>query len=162
MLPEKKENQLFSRPFLIGSVIVFIFLSLVAYLFIVFVSSFYAPSSSQKAQVTIIAFNTQIPTKVEPNSPTPGASTQLPPNQKYSKGLRVKVYGTGGEGLRIHQAAGQDSPTIYLANDGDLFVITAGPVVTGGFIWWEIQSNSSNSVKGWVAEDYIQIELSSS
>lgn len=70
------------------------------------------------------------------------------------------VKGTGGDGLRIHQDAGQNSPTIYLAIDGDLFTIADGPIVTGGYVWWKIESTSAEKISGWAAEDFLQIQIS--
>jgi hypothetical protein len=160
-MPDEKEKiQLFTKATLISSIVVFSFLLILTFILIITFTSLYAPTSNRNSQVTIIAYNTQTPTPLTYGSQyVPTATPNLLVN-KFSKGLKVKVQGTGGEGLRIHQAAGQDSPTIYLANDGDLFSIADGPVISGGLVWWKIKSLSPGEVTGWAAEDFLQIEIS--
>jgi hypothetical protein len=160
-MPDEREKiPLFTKATLISSIVVFSFLVVATYILIISFSSLYAPTSNRNIQVTIIAYNTQTPTPPTNGNQFVPTATQNLVGQKYSIGLRVKVQGTGGEGLRIHQAVGQESPTIYLANDGDLFSIADGPVMTGGYVWWKIRSLSPGEVIGWAAEDFLQIEIS--
>lgn len=113
-------------------------------------------------QFTIIPYRTSTAIlSLEKTNDSRSASTPNGSDQRFSSGLKVKVYGTGSDGLRIHQAAGQSSPTIYLAPEGSVFIVIDGPIVTGGFAWWKIEDKENGNIKGWVVEDYLQIVLNS-
>ena len=72
---------------------------------------------------------------------------------------KVKAANTMGAGLRIHK----DSPvgeTVKVVPDGWGFGIVGGPQNdVNDHNWWEIQEEAYefNPVRGWVAEDYLQI-----
>jgi len=114
-----------------------------------------------ESEMTIITYSTYTPV-ANPlinkaiSLPTPDANNII-----FNKGLSIVIHGTGEEGLRIHQMAGQDSPTIYLANEGDLFIIADGPIITGGYVWWQIKSLSAEEILGWAAQDFLQVKINS-
>jgi hypothetical protein len=161
MATEKNPKKEIIPNVLIGSLVVFIFLSISAIVFFLSISSLYPPITNYPPQITIITYNTPTTTsfinKVDNSIATP---TPKIDNQRFSKGLRVKVHGTGGDGLRVHQEAGQSSPTIYLAQENEILTINDGPVITGGFEWWKIESTSAEYFSGWVVEDFLQIMVS--
>lgn len=148
---------------LIGSLIVFVFLSISSIVFFFFFSSMYSTETNFSPQITIIPFFTPTSTAMvsETNNAEIIATPSITKNdQGFSIGLKVKVHGTGGDGLRVHQDVGQSSATIYLAQEDEIFTISDGPVINGGYEWWKIESTTSPNLSGWVVEDFIQIIVS--
>jgi hypothetical protein len=112
-----------------------------------------------ESKITIIAYSTQTP-EITTNNPIIEFTPSPDPNNTiFSKGFKVIVKGTEGEGLRLHQSAGQESPTLYLANEGDLYIITDGPIITGGYVWWQIRSLSIETIIGWAVQDFLQVNI---
>jgi hypothetical protein len=162
MFENKKQNSLNLRTIIISSLVVFIFLTAVFTVFIFFLAIYYPQEQNILLQITIIAYDT--PTILaEDNdiflSATATANVVL---HKFSNSLKVKIHGTGGDGLRIHQEPGENSPTIYLAAEGDFFTIEEGPTLLGGYVWWKIKSLLDEKTSGWAAEDFLQIAISTS
>jgi len=160
-MPEKRnKNRIDKKILLTNSLIVFLFLVVISIVFVFFLRYLYPPSVNQPPQVTVIGYKTPTIESQEKNGLIITVTQNIPP-QKYSKGLKVKIQGTGGEGLRIHQDAGQGSPTIYLAQDGEIFIVNEGPVVSGGYVWWKIESTTPEKIIGWAVEDYFAIVINS-
>ena len=149
----------FTKTVFISGCIVFIFL-LIGFIFLA--SFFIFPSENNsriESKITIITYNspTSEISTLKPINPI--TSSPDPNNIVFAKGFKVNIIGTEGEGLRLHQAAGQESPTIYLANEGDLYIIIDGPVITGGYVWWQIRSLSTETNTGWAVQDFLQVNI---
>jgi hypothetical protein len=149
----------FSKTVVISGIIVFGFLLIG---FVSLASLFFPPSEiipNVESKVTIIAYSTLTPEistndQISPITPSPD-----PNNIIFAKGFKVNIYGTEGEGLRLHQSAGQESPTVYLANEGGLYIITEGPIITGGYVWWQIRSLTNETNFGWAVQDFLQVNI---
>jgi hypothetical protein len=155
-----KKKPFISRTVVISGLLIFIIL----FIGIVFTATLFTlpqnVSMVFESDVTIIAYSTFTPA-IDPQIDNSLSTPTLDPKYIiFARGLKVIVQGTGGEGLRIHQTAGQDSPTIYLANESDLFVIIDGPVITGGYVWWRIKSSRAENILGWVVQDFLQLDIS--
>jgi hypothetical protein len=149
----------FSKTVVISGSIVFIFLltglGLLASLFI----SPQETISRIESKITIIVYSTQTP-EISVIKPIISVTSNPESNNViFAKGFKVIVKGTEGEGLRLHQAAGQDSPTVFLANESDLYVIIDGPIITGGYIWWQIRSLSIETNIGWAVQDFLKVNI---
>ncbi len=154
-----KRPMLFSKTIFISGVFIFItLLIIITFLLSLFPFSF-KNGQNVESEITIIAYSTLTPflqTSINPVIPTPTIDAK---DIIFTKGLKVVIQGTGGEGLRIHQLAGQNSPTIFLANEGDLFMISDGPIITGGYVWWQIKSLMTEEIIGWAAQDFLQVKI---
>lgn len=144
---------------IISSFTVFIFLLAVFAAFVVLVGKYYPTEQNFVPQITIITYDTPTISLEKDRAYLSATATTDVILQKFSKGLKVKIHGTGDDGLRIHQDPGEKSPTIFLAAEGDLFSIEEGPMFIGGYIWWRIKSNLDEKINGWAAEDFLQIAI---
>lgn len=154
-------KSMFSKTVIISGTIIFILLFVGM---VILASLFSFPinnSENIESAITIIAYHTSSPAANSQVAKAISTPTVDSKNFLFYKGLRVVVYGTGGEGLRIHQLPGQNSPTIFLANDGDLYIISDGPIITGGYVWWQIRSLNADEIIGWAAQDYLQAKINS-
>ncbi len=70
-------------------------------------------------------------------------------------GMNVKVADTGNEGLRMRSGAGIDQPTIFLAQEEELFRIIDGPKILDSLIWWKIEALNDPNKVGWSVQDYL-------
>ena len=150
-----------TKTVLISGTIIFIIL----FIGIVIMASLFSfpinDSQIIESEITIIAYSTRTPVTNPLISTAISTSTLDSSNFLFYKGARVIVYGTGGEGLRIHQQAGQNSPTIFYANDGDLYIISDGPIIASGIVWWQIKSLMGDEIIGWAAQDYLEVKINS-
>lgn len=159
MAEKQKHNSPSLRTILISSLIVFLFLAIVTTGLILFLTSYYPAEQIVLPQITIIGYDTPTTATKDDETFLSATATTDVRLQNYSKGLKVKIHGTGGDGLRIHQDPGENSPTIYLAAEDDLFSIEDGPILTGGYIWWKIKSLFNEKINGWAAEDFLRIAI---
>jgi hypothetical protein len=158
---KSKKPSIISKTVFISGIIVFIILLIGI---VILASLFSFPLNNSQiieSEITIIAYSTSIPVVNPQIDKAISIPTLDSKNIIYTKGLRVFIHGTDGEGLRIHQLAGQDSPTIYLANEDDLYIISDGPIITGGYVWWQIKSLSAEEIVGWAAQDFLQVKINS-
>lgn len=159
MAENQKQKSHNLRTIFISSLVVFLFLAIVTSGLILMMTSYYPPEQDILPQITVIAYDTPItPPKDGANILSTTSTTDVT-LQKFSRGFKVKIRGTGGDGLRIHQGPGETSPTIKLAAEGDLFSIEEGPTLAGGYVWWKIKSLMNEKISGWAAEDYLQIVI---
>lgn len=71
-------------------------------------------------------------------------------------GDSVQIYGTQGDGLRLRAAPGLDSEILFLAFEGEIFVVEDGPREASGYIWWYLVAPYDQNVKGWAVENYLK------
>lgn len=93
-----------------------------------------------------LAGPTLVPVEI---SPTP---------QPLGIGANVVVIGVGETQLNVRDKAGVIGTTIlFRADEGDLFVIVAGPELVDNLTWWRIQNPSDATQSGWAAGQYLQV-----
>ncbi len=149
----------FSKTIVISGFIVFVFLLIG---FVSLASLFIPPSEiipNVESKITIIAYSTITPETSTKDQVSPITPSPDPNNIIFAKGFKVNIHGTEGEGLRLHQSAGQESPTVYLANEGDMYLITEGPIITGGYVWWQIRSLTIETNFGWAVQDFLKVNI---
>lgn len=83
-------------------------------------------------------------------TPAPGAGT----GGIYT-GAVVKINGTGGDGLRLRSNPGLSGQILFIASEGDLFLVTDGPVEGDGYTWWRLVNQDDTSVEGWGVMDFL-------
>jgi hypothetical protein len=161
MANQKEHNSKILWTILISSLIVFLFLVILAAGLFFYLTNNYPAEQNIMPQITVVAYDT--PTSMSAWNETPQSATPTSNalKQTFSKGLKVKIHGTGGDGLRIHQEPGENSPTIYLASEGEIFIVEDGPILKGGYIWWKIVSFQYEKTNGWAAEDFLQLVINS-
>jgi hypothetical protein len=71
-------------------------------------------------------------------------------------GMKLVVFGTGNEGLRMHSDPGLNQPTLSLAKEGEDIIIVDGPIIKDGLIWWKINVVNDSSRIGWSVQDYLR------
>ncbi len=81
--------------------------------------------------------------------PLPGVEVKI--------GEYVQVFGTGGEGLRLHASPGVTSQVQYVAIDSEVFVVKDGPKNADGYVWWYLQDPYSTQASGWGAANYLAV-----
>lgn len=113
------------------------------------------------AIVKVIEAPTQTPLVNNPtptSSPTSPASQQTPlPSVDIAIGSYVQVSGTGGDGLRLHDAAGVSTKVNYIAIESEVFIVKDGPIETDGYIWWQLQDPYTDRATGWGVANYLVV-----
>lgn len=143
---------------ILGSLITAGILALIVFL-VIFLSR---PASSPSTQGTVLinvirnpsATSTVAPTgtpSIFTATPAPGAGT----GGIYT-GAVVKITGTGGDGLRLRSNPGLSGQILFIASEGDLYLITDGPVEGDGYSWWRMVSQSNSSIEGWGVMDFLE------
>lgn len=96
---------------------------------------------------------TSTPTTQEPPTPTPTNKPTMP----VSVGSRVTIVGTEGLGLNVRQGPGLGFDLIFVARDGEEFIVKDGPREVDGFIWWYITDPNDVNRFGWAVEEFMQV-----
>lgn len=118
-----------------------------------------------QAPATAILNIIEAPTETPPlpmatatSTPEPTSSQQLPtPGGEIRLGDYVQVSGTGGDGLRLHAAAGVTSEVRYLAIDSEVFVVKEGPIDADGYVWWLLEDPYTEGSVGWGVANYLAV-----
>jgi len=76
------------------------------------------------------------------------------------KGVRVKVTGTAGNGLRLRDQPSLNGKVLLLGNEAEVFQVQDGPSVMDGYTWWYLVSPFDPERQGWGVADYLVIESS--
>jgi len=110
-----------------------------------------------KAVVTVIVGPTMTP--IVTPSPTGENAGQGTDNLQsgLSVGTYVQISGTESAGLRLRIAAGIGSKTQFVALEGEVFEITAGPQEQDGYTWWYLVSPYDSSRSGWGASSFMAV-----
>ena len=151
-------NSLITRPVLIIALAIGIFLCLLALFFQFFIFPNIIIKDSESIIVNITPFSDS--SSMQTLDSRSGNHTNLTEMTSIpgviALGMEIEVIGTGNEGLRIHQKAGIDQPTLSLAQEGEKFKIIDGPVVLDSLIWWKIESTNNPAITGWSVQDYMK------
>lgn len=138
---------------LIGGLVIF-FLFLFGFIFIL--SSITINQAYPSAIITIIPYYED--STISLPSKTPDLITlteQTNQSVVFTTGLTIYIKGTGGDGLRLHDVAGQNSSTLYIAAEGEDYTIIDGPDLKDGFVWWRIRNNENGEIIGWAVQDFM-------
>lgn len=122
----------------------------------VFIFPYFTLENDTKFRVAITPLPVDFATRTE-NVGANGAEshTQTPAIPGvFAPGMRVVISGTGNEGLNIRQEPGTENPVLYLAQEGETYVILEGPVIEDGLIWWTIKQDPEGRKTGWAVQDY--------
>ena len=87
-----------------------------------------------------------------PSLPIP---TRLTLSNEIGIGVRVQISGTGNVGLSIRADASTEAERRAVAQEGDIFLITDGPIEADGLLWWYIKDEVDSTLVGWAAADYL-------
>ena len=117
------------------------------------------PPGASTAVLNIIRVPTFTPTlkiitPIVSESATPDLLTAIP--VKIELGASVEVVGTGGAGLRIRQSPGLSQRVLFLANEGEVFVIQDGPRELDGYTWWLLANPEDAARSGWAVADFLR------
>ncbi|NPV86010.1 MAG: hypothetical protein HPY45_08390 [Anaerolineae bacterium] len=135
-------------------------IAVVLCLFLVFVAWLSAPYQDGRATfptavITLVFMPTDAPTPVPVVSATAPLPTSTP--SSIAKGVFVKVYGTGGEGLRLRSAPGVGNRPKFLGSEGEVFQVMDGAALADGYTWWYLVSPNDAGRSGWAVEDFLVI-----
>ncbi|HDD55207.1 MAG TPA: SH3 domain-containing protein [Chloroflexi bacterium] len=108
------------------------------------------------AEIMVIPVPTATQTPQPSITPVILASPTPPMEDGYLQGAYVQVSGTEGEGLRLRIEPSLNGRIAYLGLEGEIFLITGGPVERDGYLWWQIEAPLNTSRKGWVVSNYLQ------
>lgn len=75
-------------------------------------------------------------------------------------GSQVVVEGTDGAGLAVRQGPGVSFTFFFIADDGDEFIVEAGPREADGYTWWYLSDPADANRAGWAVADYLQVQTS--
>jgi hypothetical protein len=97
-----------------------------------------------------------------PITPTVGgqAPTDSPtigPSIPIVLGSTIMISGTGGDGLSVRQGPGVDYAYLFVAKDGDQFLVQDGPREANGYTWWYIVDPKDPNRFGWAVETFMRV-----
>lgn len=113
------------------------------------------------AIVEVIPAPTLTPSLQPTSSPAPADGMTQSPNGDLSAGLirpgdSVQIYGTQGDGLRLRAEPGLEGEILFLAYEGEIFLVKDGPEEASGYIWWYLVAPYDENVRGWAVENFLK------
>jgi len=90
----------------------------------------------------------------EPTTTMTPEPPPTPPPGKVGTGGKVKVIGTGGQGLSLRQQPDPNAPRLAIAAEGEVLQVIGGPREIAGYTWWNVRR--SDGVEGWAVQNYMQ------
>ena len=147
----------FLNPWVIGGAVVTASLLL---LVVYFVSGGGLPGGEELYQGGAVLMVIPVPTATQTPqttmTPVILASPTVQMENCIQQGGYVQVSGTEGEGLRLRTDPSLNEAIAYLGLEGEIFLVTGGPVEGDGFLWWQLEAPLNTSRKGWVVSTYLQ------
>jgi uncharacterized protein YraI len=61
-------------------------------------------------------------------------------------------------GVNVRSGPSVQNERLFVAKNGEVFMIIDGPTQGDGLTWWKIQSPSDSSRSGWAAAAYLEIQ----
>lgn len=110
----------------------------------------------ESAQMTIIPAPTLTLTSVLPTA-TPEVTINYVSPEGFSVGAYVRIAKTDGQGLMIRPSPGTGEIPLFVASEGELFLIIDGPDEANGYVWWNVQKVSDETWNGWAAADFLEL-----
>ena len=147
----------FLNPWVIaGTILTASLLLLVVY----FVSGGELPGGEEPYQGGAVIMVIPVPTATQTPQPTMTPVFLASPTVQMEDGIQqggyVQVSGTEGEGLRLRTDPSLNEAIAYLGLEGEIFLVTGGPVEGDGFLWWQLEAPLNTSRKGWGVSTYLQ------
>jgi hypothetical protein len=87
----------------------------------------------------------------------PGEDLPTPPPGVIAPGAYVQVTGTGGDGLRLRDAAGLNGKVILVGSEAEVFRVQEGPQELDGYTWWYLVGPFDDQRRGWAVVNYLQV-----
>ncbi len=155
-MPEKNVNFI-TKTVIFAAVAIGVSLCLIILLIQYLVFPAFSFESAEKVKVEVTPFSVTVPSQGLSAADGGLLETTETPSMAgvVAVGMKIKVKGTGNEGLRMHSVAGIDQQTMFVAQEGESFQIIDGPKVTDSLIWWKIQSLNDPERSGWSVQDYM-------
>jgi hypothetical protein len=144
-------------PWVLGSAIL-LALMMIAFTFGLLLLTRPGPSVSTPAtaQISVIIAPTLTPVPPSPTAfltRTPTMDVPPPPPAgAVNIGSTVQVRGTSGDGLRLRENPGLKGTVLFLAPEGEAFLIKDGPREIDGFVWWYVEGKNQ---RGWGVSNYL-------
>lgn len=92
------------------------------------------------------------PTDTPTPQPTVPAEEQPSP---IGVGVRVVIFGTGGNGLNFRREPSITAERIRGLPDGTTYEVVGGPQENEGFVWWQLRDPSDGTI-GWGVQNYMR------
>jgi hypothetical protein len=169
-LPRKKkrfEMKAFRRfRFPLLEVIVAVFAGMAIFSLVLLLLNFSRPKRTPvgvvTAVLTVIPAPTETPASATatPTSPAPTGDDDSPRLEGLYVGAYAQVVGTGGDGLRIREGPGLDYEPLFLALDGEIFLVDDGPQEQDGYSWWRLEAPYDQDRSGWAVSSYLEAVVS--
>lgn len=122
------------------------------------------PADSAREVATAVLQIIQAPTLTPTGAPVsaggpavPGEDLPTPPPGVIAPGAYVQVTGTGGDGLRLRDAAGLSGKVLIVASEAEVFQVKDGPQELDGYIWWYLVGPFDPQRRGWAVVNYLQV-----
>jgi len=109
------------------------------------------------AEITIIPAPTLTMVIVSTPTSTPVPQVEDTAVVDLLLGSMVEITGTGSDGLRIRSDPGTGGTILFVAKDGERFIVKDGPQEADGYTWYYLVSDDDKSKAGWGAMDYIRV-----
>ena len=113
------------------------------------------PASTQtpSMQQSGSGFDSQAPTEKS----APDQSLISPAQGEITVGTYVKIFGTGGDGLRLRDEPGLGGNVRMLGEETEVFLVDSGPQNIDEYIWWHLTGYYDETRGGWAVADYLSI-----
>jgi hypothetical protein len=155
MMPTEKMKP--KKVIIIGSIATV--LILLFYLYVLFNGLAFQQHSTTTPQANLTRIAPQsIPTldsSLLVLTPTIKATTVTENPGAISINSYVKIFGTGGSGLKIRFEPGTDTKVNFIANESEVFLVIGGPVTKNDLVWWNLSAPYDTSRSGWAAAEYL-------
>ena len=143
-------------------VVVSAFLLALALLGIVMFVLWYSRPSTKFSTPATAVLNVIFAPTDTPLPPTPTATPQAsptlpaPPPGVIATGGYVQITGTGGDGLRLREAAGLEQRMRVLGAENEIFLVLEGPEERDGYVWWYLEGPYDTTRSGWAVANFLQ------
>ena len=137
------------------------FLALALFATVIFILWYSRPKAQAATPATAILNVIYAPTAT-PLPPTPTSTPQAtqtipaPPPGVIALGGYVQITGTGGDGLRLREAAGLEQPMRLLGAEDEIFKVSDGPQELDGYEWWFLEGPYDTTRSGWAVANFLE------
>jgi len=155
-MPEKSESFI-TKTVIITATLIGVCLCLITMIFqfLVFPNIVFENKENIHIEITSVSPTALNQDQTSGQSDQQSATDTPPMVGVIAVGMNIKVAGTGNEGLRMHSGAGIDQPTVFLAQEEELFRIIDGPKILDSLIWWKIEALNDPNKVGWSVQEYM-------
>jgi uncharacterized protein YraI len=60
-------------------------------------------------------------------------------------------------GLNLRAGPGTTYDRLDISQEGDIFIVVAGPVEADDIIWWRLRDENDPGREGWAASNYLTL-----